>query len=95
MARPSKYPDELMERAVRLVIESGRPIAPVARDLGIHPEARSRLRTAVNSRGVLSERRRRFPHVLADDEGGLRRETHRTASVSSSLIKVGDVRPAR
>ena len=28
---------------------------------------------------VLSERRRRFPHVLADDEGGLRRETHRTA----------------
>ena len=28
---------------------------------------------------VLSERRRRFPQVLPDDEGGLRRETHRTA----------------
>ncbi len=39
----------------------------------------SRLRAAVNSRGVLSERRRRFPQVLTDDEGGLRRETHRTA----------------
>ena len=47
MARPSKYPDELMERAVRLVMQSGRPIAPVARDLGIHPEAlRKRVRRA-------------------------------------------------
>ena len=47
MARPSKYPDELMDRAVRLVMESGRPIAPVARDLGIHPEAlRKRVRRA-------------------------------------------------
>jgi transposase len=31
--------DELRERAVRLVFESGRPIAHVARDLGMHPEA--------------------------------------------------------
>jgi hypothetical protein len=37
------------------------------------------LRSAVNTRWVLSERRRGFPQVLADDEGGLRRETHRTA----------------
>jgi transposase len=47
MARPSKYPDELMERGVRLVMESGRPVAPVARDLGVHPEAlRKRVRRA-------------------------------------------------
>src|SRR3989442_6929272 len=39
MARPRKYPDELRERSVRLVFESGRPIAHVARDLGIHPES--------------------------------------------------------
>src|SRR5262245_17690508 len=39
MAAPRKYPDELRERAVRLVFESGRPIAHVARDLGIHKEA--------------------------------------------------------
>ena len=39
MPRPTKYPDELRERAVRLVFESGRPIAAVARDLGIHREA--------------------------------------------------------
>ena len=36
MARPKKYPDELLERGVRLVLESGRPIAHVARDLGMH-----------------------------------------------------------
>jgi transposase len=39
MPRPRKYPDELRERAVRLVFESGRPIAQVAQDLGIHREA--------------------------------------------------------
>src|SRR5262249_29382656 len=43
------------------------------------PSVGSCPRTAVNTRGVLSERRRRFPQVLPDDEGGLRRETHRTA----------------
>ena|SRR5215469_8803185 len=39
MAAPKKYPDELRERAVRLVRESGRPIARVAEDLGVHREA--------------------------------------------------------
>ena len=39
MPRPKKYPDELRERSVRLVFESGRPIAHVARDLGINSES--------------------------------------------------------
>ena len=39
MPAPRKYPVELRERAVRMVFESGRPIAHVARDLGIHREA--------------------------------------------------------
>jgi transposase len=39
MARQRKYPDELLDRGARMVIESGRPIAHVARDLGIHHEA--------------------------------------------------------
>ena len=39
MPRPKKYPDELRERAVRLVFESQRPVAAVARDLGVHKEA--------------------------------------------------------
>ncbi len=47
MGRPSKYPPELRDRAVRMVFESGRPIAHVAADLGIHREAlRKWVRTA-------------------------------------------------
>jgi transposase len=38
MPRPRKYPEELLQRGVRLALESGRPIAQVARDLGMHPE---------------------------------------------------------
>src|SRR5205823_14460408 len=36
---PRKYPQELRDRAVRLARESERPLAHVARDLGVHPEA--------------------------------------------------------
>jgi transposase len=39
MPAPRKYPDELRERAIREVQTSGRPVAHVARDLGIHKEA--------------------------------------------------------
>jgi transposase len=39
MPRPRKYPDELRERAVQLVFDCGRPIARVAKDLGVHREA--------------------------------------------------------
>jgi transposase len=39
MATMRKYSEELRERAVRFYFESGRPIARVARDLGIHREA--------------------------------------------------------
>lgn len=38
MGAPRKYPIELLERGARMVAESGRPIAHVARDLGMHPE---------------------------------------------------------
>jgi len=38
MARSRKYPVELLERAARLVFESGRPIAHVAADLGLPAE---------------------------------------------------------
>lgn len=39
MARGRKYPPELRERAVRTALESGRPIAQVARDLDVHKES--------------------------------------------------------
>src|SRR3954469_17963670 len=38
MPRPRKYPPELLDRGARLVFESARPIAHVARDLGVPPE---------------------------------------------------------
>jgi transposase len=38
MARPRKYPPELLDRGARLVCESNRPIAHVARDLGVPSE---------------------------------------------------------
>ena len=45
MARPKKYPPELIERGIRLALESDRPIAHIAHDLGIHPETlRKKLR---------------------------------------------------
>lgn len=38
MTKGSKYPVEFHERAVRLARGTNRPIADVARDLGIHPK---------------------------------------------------------
>jgi len=38
MPRPRKYPPELLDRGARLVFDSGRPIAHVARDLGVPSE---------------------------------------------------------
>jgi transposase len=62
MAAPRKYPEELRDRAVRLVFESGRPIAHVAQDLGVHKEAlRSWVRQARADRGEL-------PAVLTSEE---------------------------
>ena len=53
MARPKKYPDELIARGIRLALESGRPIAHVAADLGIHPETlRKRVRQAEADSGA-------------------------------------------
>jgi transposase len=66
-----------MERAVRLVMESGRPIAPVARDLGIHPEAlRKRVRRAevdVGKRDGLSTDEREELKRLRKENFELRR----------------------
>ncbi len=57
MPAPKKYSDELRERAVRLVFESGRPIAHVAADLGIHREAlRQWVRQAEADSGSRSDR---------------------------------------
>src|SRR3954447_23537956 len=56
MPRPRKYPDELVARGVRLALESGRPIAHVAADLGMHPETlRKRVRQAEADNGLRTD----------------------------------------
>ena len=53
MGRPKKYPDELIERGVRLALECGLPIAHIAADLGMHPETlRKKVRQAEADSGA-------------------------------------------
>jgi transposase len=53
MPRPRKYPDELIQRGVRLALESGRPISQVAADLGLGAETlRKRVRQAQADSGA-------------------------------------------
>ena len=74
MPRPRKYPEELLDRGVRLALESGRPVAQVARDLGVGSEVlRKRVRQAEADSGKRSD-------VLTSQEREeireLRREVH-------------------
>jgi transposase len=53
MPRARKYPEELVERGVRLALESGRPVAHVARDIGLPVETlRKRVRQAEADGGL-------------------------------------------
>ncbi len=88
MARPRKYPIELLDRGVRLVFESERPIAEVARDLGVHPEAlRKRVRQVEADTGrrndLLTSTEREEIRKLRRENKELRRanEILRSASV--------------
>jgi transposase len=48
-----KYPEELIARGVRLAIESGRPVAHVAHDIGLPAETlRKRVRQAEADGGL-------------------------------------------
>jgi transposase len=88
MARPKKYPDELVQRGVRLALESDRPIAQIAADLGMHPEAlRKRVRQVEADSGarpeLLSSSEREEIRRLRRENYELRRanEILKTASV--------------
>lgn len=57
MAAPRKYPQELRDRAVRLARESDRPLAQIAKDLGVHREAlRTWVRQDEADRGERTDR---------------------------------------
>jgi transposase len=102
MARPKKYPDELVERGVRLALESERPIAHIAADLGMHPEAlRKRVRQAEADSGarpeLLSSQEREEIRRLRRENYELRRanEILKSASVFSPRSSTQTVRSDR
>jgi transposase len=88
MAAPRKYSDELRERAVRLVFESGRPIAHVARDLGVHKEA---LRSWV--RQVEADTGRRRDLLTSDEREELKRLRRENAELrrANAILKDASV----
>jgi transposase len=88
MPRPRKYPQELVQRGVRLVFESGRPITQVAADLGIGAETlRKAVRRAEANEGkrgdILTSAEREEIKRLRRDNQQLRRanEILKAASV--------------
>jgi transposase len=92
MSRPRKYPEELLERGVRLALESDRPIAHIAADLGIHPETlRKRVRQAEADAGVrtdlLSTQEREEIRRLRKENFDLRRANEILKSASVFFAK--------
>ncbi len=81
MPRPRKYPQELIDRGIRLVFESGRPIAHVAADIGLPPETlRKRVRQA-----EIDEGRR---HGLSSEE---REEIRKLRKEVSELRRANEI----
>ena len=92
MPRGTKYPQELMDRGVRLVFDSGRPVAAVARDLGVHSEAlRKRVRRAEADSGqrtdLLSSQEREEIKKLRKENYELRRANEILKSASVFFAK--------
>jgi transposase len=71
MSRPRKYPEGLIERGIRMVFESGRPIAHVAADLGLPSET---LRKKVRQAEIDEGRRQGLSSAERDEIKKLRRE---------------------
>jgi transposase len=92
MPRPRKYPLELIERGVRLALESERPIAHVAADLGMHPETlRKHVRQAEADSGkrgdLLSSEEREEIRRLRKEVFELRRANEILKSASVFFAK--------
>ena len=81
-------PLELRERAVRLVFESKRPIAHVARDLGIHQEA---LREWVRQAEADSGRRRDLLTSEEREELKRLRKENRELRRANAILKDASV----
>jgi transposase len=71
MSRPRKYPEELIERGIRMVFESGRPVAHVAADLGLPSET---LRKKVRQAEIDEGRRQGLSTAEREEIKKLRKE---------------------
>jgi transposase len=80
MPAPRKYPQELRERAVRLALESDRPLKHVADDLGVHY-----LRNWVRQAEADSGRRR---YLLTSEE---REELKRLRKDNAELKRANEI----
>jgi transposase len=88
MARPKKYPDELIARGVRLALESGRPIAQVAADLGIGAET---LRRRVRQAQADSGQRPDLPTSAEREEIRRLREENYQLRRANEILKAASV----
>jgi len=92
MGRPSKYPPEFRDRAVRIARESDRPIAAVARDLGMHHETlRVWVRQDEADDGTRADR---LTTAEREELAALRRE-NRDLKRSNEILKAASVFFAR
>ena len=92
MARPKRYPEELIQRGVRIALESERPIAHIAADLGIGSETlRKRVRRVEADSGarpeLLSSSEREEIRRLRRENYELRRATEILKSASVFFAK--------
>ena len=92
MPARKKYPDELRERATRLVMESGRPIAHVAQDLGVHKEA---LRTWVRQAEADGAKRRDRPTTAEREEIVALRKENSELRRANEILKAASAYFAR
>ena len=84
MPRQRKYPEELLERGAQMVFDSGRPIAHVARDLGVHHEA---LRKWVRQAEADAGKRRELLSTAERDELVQLRKDNRELRRANEILK--------
>ena len=88
MARPRKYPPELLDRAVRLALEGDRPIAHIAHDLGMHPET---LRKKVRQHEADSGKRPDLPTSAEREEIRRLRQENYELRRANEILKSASV----
>ena len=98
MSTQKRYPQELRERAVRLACESGRPIAQVAKDLGVGSESlRTWVRRAQADAGeradLLSSGERERLRALEHENRELRKANE--ILKAASVFFAGELDPSR